>query len=106
MQVTERTVFENIHKYQINALKFLPGHDGLTAATAGYDGHMCVLDIETGLHYSVLDLNPGGWVQGVSNEKNWNMMQSVGVFEGDVHGFWGGDNRGQVRSDCLVLTVF
>ncbi len=32
-----------------------------------------VFDIETGIDETVIDLNPGGWIPGVTTEKSWNM---------------------------------
>ena len=42
---------------------------------------MCVqtFDIETGSHSELLNLNPEGWVEGVSNERNWGMMYGMDV---------------------------
>ena len=37
------------------------------------------LDIETGSHKELLNCNPGGWIEGVSNEKTWNMLYGMGV---------------------------
>lgn len=34
---------------------------------------MQVFDIETGLNDIIVDLNPGGWIPGVTTEKTWNM---------------------------------
>ena len=36
-------------------------------------------DIETGSHMELLNLNPEGWVDGVSNERNWGMMYGMDV---------------------------
>ena len=100
VQVTERTVFENVHEYQVNSMRFLPGRDGMSLLTASCDGLICVLDIETGCHHALCNLNPGGWISGVSNERNWNMMQSLAVHPSQPDGGWAGDNQGRVR---LVL---
>ena len=32
-----------------------------------------VFDIETGSNDIIVDLNPGGWIPGVTTEKTWNM---------------------------------
>jgi len=32
-----------------------------------------VFDIETGIDSVLVDLNPGGWIHGVTTEKSWNM---------------------------------
>jgi WD40 repeat protein len=102
MQVSEQAVYENVHEYQINDIKFLPGRDGMSLVSASCDGHVSVLDIESGSHYSLCDLNPGGWVDGVSNERNWKMMQCLAVHEAQPHLSWAGDNRGNVRSACVL----
>lgn len=34
---------------------------------------MQVFDIETGSNDVIVDLNPGGWIPGVTTEKTWNM---------------------------------
>lgn len=36
-------------------------------------------DIETGSQVELLNLNPEGWVEGVSNERNWGMMYGMDV---------------------------
>ena len=89
-------MFENVHEYQINALRFLPGRDGMSLLTASCDGNACLVDIETGCHQGLHNLNPGGWIDGVSNEKNWNMMQSLAVHASHPNMAWCGDNQGKV----------
>jgi hypothetical protein len=32
-----------------------------------------VFDVETGIDSVLVDLNPGGWIHGVTTEKSWNM---------------------------------
>ncbi len=36
-----------------------------------------IFDVETGLDSVLLDLNPGGWIQGVTKEKEWKMMYAL-----------------------------
>jgi DNA damage-binding protein 2 len=100
-QVTERTTFQGIHQYQINMIKFIPGRDSMSLLSACCLGHTCLTDIETGMHYTVANLNPQGWIEGVSTEKNWTMMCSVGVQRNETNVAWCGDSRGKVR--CLDL---
>lgn len=88
-----------MHEYQINAMRFLPGGDGMALLTASCDGLVCAADIETGVHHSLCNLNPGGWVTGVSNERNWKMMQSLAVHAASPTIAWAGDNQGLVRSE-------
>jgi WD40 repeat protein len=42
-----------------------------------------------------------GWIEGVSSEKTWSMMCSVGVHRSHSNTAWCGDNKGKVR--CLDL---
>lgn len=57
---------------------------------------MQVLDVETGLDREVLNMNPDGWIPGVSNERNWVMLYGM-----DVCGSKGmvsvGDSHGRVH---------
>ena len=53
-----------------------------------------VFDVETGFDRTLLDLNPDGWIPGVTNERNWVMLYGLGVCQersliaaGDSHGF-------------------
>ena len=50
-------------------------------------------DIESGCDTELLNLNPEGWIEGVSNERNWSMLYGMDVswhhnmiFAGDSHG--------------------
>ena len=40
---------------------------------------MQVFDVETGLDRELLNLNPDGWIPGVSNERNWVMLYGMDV---------------------------
>lgn len=96
VQVSERLSFEGIHGYQINSLRFVPGRASMGLVSASCDGHVCLSDIETGMHHSLVNLNPHGWVDGVTTERNWLMMQAVGVQHDAPDVAWAGDNRGNV----------
>lgn len=54
-----------------------------------------VFDIETGVDREVLNLNPDGWIQGVSNEKNWLMLYGLDVCH-DKQLITGGDSKGML----------
>ena len=38
-----------------------------------------VLDIETGFNSTLLNLNPDGWINGVTTEKSWRMLYGMDV---------------------------
>jgi hypothetical protein len=38
-----------------------------------------VFDIETGFDSTLLNLNPDGWVEGVTTEKSWRMLYGMDV---------------------------
>ena len=38
-----------------------------------------VFDIETGFDSTLLNLNPDGWIQGVTTEKSWRMLYGMDV---------------------------
>lgn len=55
---------------------------------------MQTFDIESGCDTELLNLNPEGWIAGVSNERNWGMLYGMDVswhrnmiLAGDSHGF-------------------
>jgi hypothetical protein len=59
-----------------------------------YQLRLQVFDVETGTDREVLNLNPDGWIHGVSNEKTWLMLYGLDVCKsrgliagGDSHGF-------------------
>jgi len=55
-----------------------------------------VFDVETGAAREVLNLNPNGWIRGVSNEKNWLMVYGLDVCNG--RGLVaGGDSHGLIH---------
>lgn len=50
-------------------------------------------DIESGCDTELLNLNPDGWIEGESNERNWKMLYGMDVswhrnliLAGDSHG--------------------
>ncbi|GLC35552.1 hypothetical protein PLESTM_000336600 [Pleodorina starrii] len=63
-QVHERTVYDTVHSCLTNSIRFLPWIDSMSAVTASSDGTAKLVDLETGDWRPLLDLNPGGWVQG------------------------------------------
>jgi WD40 repeat protein len=60
----------------------------------------CVMGVAC-FHNSAHTFIVQGWIEGVSTEKNWVMMCSVGVHASQGNTAWCGDNRGKVR--CLDL---
>jgi hypothetical protein len=38
-----------------------------------------VFDVETGFDDTLLNMNPDGWIPGVSNERNWIMLYGLDV---------------------------
>lgn len=103
LQVNERTVFESVHEYQVNSMCFLPGRDGMSLLSVACDGFACVLDIETGNRHALANLNPEGWVDGVSNEKNWNMFQACAVHPAMPSTAWASDNQGKVCCSAVLV---
>ncbi|KAG2438921.1 hypothetical protein HYH02_010716 [Chlamydomonas schloesseri] len=90
-QVHDRTVYDTVHTCLANSIKFLPwlGGGGSHVVTASSDGTAKLLDLETGSWRPLLDLNPGGWVQGAP----WHMVYGCdvsaalgGVVVGDSNG--------------------
>ena len=55
--------------------------------------HVQSFDIESGCDMELLNLNPDGWIEGESNERNWKMLYGMDVswhrnliLAGDSHG--------------------
>ncbi|PNH06348.1 Protein DAMAGED DNA-BINDING 2 [Tetrabaena socialis] len=69
-QVHERTVYDTVHSCLANSVRFLPWMDDMTAVTTSSDGTAKLVDLETGSWRPMLDLNPGGWVEGGP----WHML--------------------------------
>ncbi|KAL3157624.1 hypothetical protein ABBQ32_012072 [Trebouxia sp. C0010 RCD-2024] len=91
-KVYDRTVY-NLNRALTNNLRFLPGSDGMQCCSASSDGTLKTFDIETGCDTELLNLNPEGWIAGVSNERNWGMLYGMDVswhrnmiLAGDSHG--------------------
>lgn len=91
-KVYDRTVY-NLNKALTNNLRFLPGSDGMQCCSASSDGTLKSFDVESGCDTELLNLNPEGWVEGVSNERNWSMLYGMDVswhrnliLAGDSHG--------------------
>ncbi|EFJ49678.1 hypothetical protein VOLCADRAFT_117128, partial [Volvox carteri f. nagariensis] len=63
-QVHDRTVYDTVHSCLTNSIRFLPWLDSMSVVTASSDGTSKLVDLETGDWRPLLDLNPGGWVQG------------------------------------------
>jgi len=95
--VYERTLFDGVHTYQVNAMKLVSGADGHQALTASADGTAKLLDVETGMHFELCNMNPEGWIQGVTTEKSWCMVQSVTAHASIPHIAYAGDSFGRVR---------
>ena len=55
-----------------------------------------VFDIETGIYRTVLNLNPDGWIEGVSNERNWNMLYGLDVSR-SKNLIASGDSQGKIH---------
>lgn len=91
-KVYDRTVY-NLNKALTNNLRFLPGSDGMQCCSASSDGTLKSFDIESGCDTELLNLNPDGWIEGESNERNWKMLYGMDVswhrnliLAGDSHG--------------------
>ncbi|GIM03293.1 hypothetical protein Vretimale_8052, partial [Volvox reticuliferus] len=89
-QVHDRTVYDTVHSCLTNSIRFLPWLDSMTAVTASSDGTAKLVDLETGDWRPLLDLNPGGWVQGGP----WHMIYGCdaspalgSVVVGDSNGY-------------------
>lgn len=68
-QVYDKTLYSP-HTCIANRLVVMPGA-GERVASASADGTCKLVDLETGCTDTLLDLNPGGWVPGVTTEKTW-----------------------------------
>ncbi|KAK9845886.1 hypothetical protein WJX81_005132 [Elliptochloris bilobata] len=96
IKVYERTVYP-MHRALTNNICFFDTASALSCASASSDGLLKVFDIETGLDNVIIDLNPGGWIPGVTTEKSWNMLYGLGAC-GERGLLITGDTRG-----CLHL---
>ncbi|XP_073062088.1 protein DAMAGED DNA-BINDING 2 [Primulina eburnea] len=73
-KVHERTVYGNIHSCILNSMKFSPSNDG-TVYSASSDGTISCTELDTGISFSLMNLNPNGW-QGPSK---WRMIYGLDV---------------------------
>ena len=75
----ERTLHQDAHQALVNTIRFLPWLDSMACCTASSDGTVQTLDLDTGQTRALLDLNPGGWHEGI---KDWHMAYGCGVSSG------------------------
>ncbi|KAM3382321.1 protein DAMAGED DNA-BINDING 2 [Capsicum galapagoense] len=73
-KVHEKTVYENIHNCILNNMKFNPTNDGSLYATSS-DGTISCTDLETGISFSLMNLNPNGW----EGPSSWRMLYGLEV---------------------------
>ncbi|OVA02680.1 WD40 repeat [Macleaya cordata] len=84
-KVHEKTVYGNIHSCILNNMRrvyiwkmldflFNPSNDG-TVYAASSDGTVSCIDLETGMSFQLMDLNPDGW-QGPSS---WRMLYGMDI---------------------------
>lgn len=92
-QVHERTLHQDAHHALVNTIRFLPWLDSMACCTASSDGTVQTLDLDTGQTRTLLDLNPGGWHEGI---KDWNMAYGCGVSRG-LGLVLAGDSSGRVH---------
>lgn len=93
-EVHERTTYSDIHFGLVNTIAFLPWYDSMSCCTASSDGTAKVFDIETGANKKLLDLNPEGWIEGVT--KVWHMAYGCDT-NPHLHLIMVGDTRGVVH---------
>ncbi|KAK9159058.1 hypothetical protein Scep_005632 [Stephania cephalantha] len=72
VKVHEKTVYGNIHSCILNNMRFNPANDG-TLYGASSDGTVSCTDLETGMSFPLMDINPNGW-QGPST---WRMLYGM-----------------------------
>lgn len=65
-----------VEQYQATLLQF---SSAIMKPSAG--GQLQSFDCETGMDTEMLNLNPEGWIPGVSNEKTWKMLYGLAVCE-------------------------
>ncbi|MEW5309312.1 MAG: hypothetical protein WDW38_001207 [Sanguina aurantia] len=88
-KVHDRTVYDTVHQALLNTMRFM---DSEMLATASSDGTAKVIDIETGAPKTLINLNPGGWVEGAP----WVMMYGLDVVP-SMHLIVAGDSEGVVH---------
>ncbi len=89
---------ENLQRPEQNTCKLSTAHESSEPAHCELLQHQHVVhaqsfDIESGCDTELLNLNPEGWIDGVSNERNWGMLYGMDVswhrnliLAGDSHG--------------------
>eukprot|EP00803_Ostreobium_quekettii_P006654 evm.model.scf_1440.1 EVM.evm.TU.scf_1440.1 scf_1440:1249-2259(-) len=88
-------MYADHHRANTNAIRFIGDGDGMACLSTSADGLLKALDIETGQYRDLLNLNPHGWIQGVSNEKNWGMLYGLAIASQNLAIV--GDSRGWVH---------
>ena len=80
--VVDRDTFRP-HAANVNTLRAAPHIGPSSIASTGSDGALRVLDVETRTVVATpVHLNPGGWVDGVSDEKTWGQLAGMDVVTG------------------------
>ena len=94
-RVTERAT-HRLHAANANTLRWVPGA-AATVACAASDGCVKLFDVgvmvESG---ELLNLNPGGWVPGVSSEKTWKVAVGLAALPGGS-ALLAGDSDGRIH---------
>ncbi|KAF6153594.1 hypothetical protein GIB67_027461 [Kingdonia uniflora] len=75
VKVHEKTVYGNIHACILNNMRFSPANDG-TVYTASSDGTISSTDLECGMSFPLMNLNPDGW-QG--QQSTWKMLYGMDI---------------------------
>ncbi|KAK9908379.1 hypothetical protein WJX75_006998 [Coccomyxa subellipsoidea] len=100
-----------LHSRRCTCLEFHPTKDNIVVsgdkkgqvavwdfekcASASSDGLCKVFDVETGFDTVVLNMNPDGWIPGVTNERTWVMLYGLDVCT-ERQLIIAGDNKGKV----------
>ncbi|XP_043725212.1 protein DAMAGED DNA-BINDING 2 isoform X2 [Telopea speciosissima] len=74
VKVYEKTVYGNIHSVILNNMRFNPSNDG-TLYAASSDGTVSCTDLETGMSFPLMDLNPDGW----QGPNSWRMLYGMDI---------------------------
>lgn len=106
--IYDTTMYADHHRANTNAIRFIRDGVGMACLSTSADGLLKALDIETGQNKELLNLNPQGWIEGVSNEKNWGMLYGLAV--GSENLAIAGDSKGLVhfvdhRAESKVTTT-
>ncbi|KAH7672934.1 DNA damage-binding protein 2 [Dioscorea alata] len=70
----EKTVYNSIHTCIVNNIKFNTDNDGTMYASSS-DGTVSCTDLETGVPFVLLDLNPNGWIGPAA----WRMVYGMDI---------------------------